>query len=182
MLQTAAGSALCQMVRNLGRADGFRVINVVRSRAGAERLKESGAKYVIALEDQDLLEAVHGYTPGGVQYVLDCVGGATASQALRTLAPGGRMICYGTLSPEPISLPPRDIMMPMTTVEGFYLAAYLANRSLFQRIGLVRNTAKLIASGVLGTSVERSYPLDDIHTALDHARRPGRTGKILLAF
>jgi NADPH2:quinone reductase len=182
VLQTAAGSALCQMVRNLGRADGFRVINVVRSRAGAERLKESGAKYVIALEDQDLLEAVHGYTPGGVQYVLDCVGGATASQALRTLAPGGRMICYGTLSPEPISLPPRDIMMPMTTVEGFYLAAYLANRSLFQRIGLVRNTAKLIASGVLGTSVERSYPLDDIHTALDHARRPGRTGKILLAF
>ena len=181
VLQTAAGSALCQMVRNLGRADGFRVINVVRSRAGAERLKESGAKYVIALEDQDLLEAVHGYTPGGVQYVLDCVGGATASQALRTLAPGGRMICYGTLSPEPISLPPRDIMMPMTTVEGFYLAAYLANRSLFQRIGLVRNTAKLISSGVLGTSVERSYPLDDIHTALDHARRPGRTGKILLA-
>jgi NADPH2:quinone reductase len=181
VLQTAAGSALCQMVRNLGRADGFRVINVVRSRAGAERLRESGAKYVIALEDQDLLEAVHGYTPGGVQYVLDCVGGATASQALRTLAPGGRMICYGTLSPEPISLPPRDIMMPMTTVEGFYLAAYLANRSLFQRIGLVRNTAKLIASGVLGTSVERSYPLDDIHAALDHARRPGRTGKILLA-
>jgi NADPH:quinone reductase-like Zn-dependent oxidoreductase len=181
VLQTAGGSALCQMVRNLGRADGFRVINVVRSRAGAERLKADGAKYVIALEDQDMLEAVHRYTPGGVQFVLDCVGGATGSLALRTLAPGGRMICYGTLSPEPISLPPRDIMMPMTTVEGFYLAAYLQNRSLLQRIGLVRNTAKLIASGVLGTPVEQSYALDDLHAALEHARRPGRTGKILLA-
>ena len=180
VLQTAAGSALGQMVRNLGRAGGFRVINVVRSRAGAERLKEGGAKYVIATEDEGLLEAVHHYTPGGVQFVLDCVGGPTASQALRTLAPGGRMICYGTLSPEPISLPPRDVMMPMTSVEGFYLPAYLANRSLFQRIGLVRNTAKLIASGVLGTSVERTYALDDIHAALDHARRPGRSGKILL--
>ena len=180
LLQTAGGSALCQMVRNLGRADGFRVINVVRSRAGAERLKEAGAKYVIATEDQDVIEAVHRYTPDGVQYVLDCVGGPTGSQALRTLAPGGRMICYGTLSPEPISLPPRDIMMPMTTVEGFYLPAYLANRSLFQRIALVRTTGKLIASGVLGTTVERTYSLDEIHAALSHAGRPGRTGKILL--
>jgi NADPH2:quinone reductase len=181
VLQTAAGSALCQMVRNLGRADGFRVINVVRSRAGAERLQQAGAKYVIATDDQDLLEAVHRYVPGGAQYVLDCVGGALASQAIRTLAPGGRMVCYGTLSPEPISLPPRDIMMPMASVEGFYLAAYLANRSLLQRISLVRATAKLIASGVLGTSVERTYGLDELHAALEHARRPGRTGKILLA-
>ena len=103
------------------------------------------------------------------------------SEALRTLAPGGRMICYGTLSPDPISLPPRDIMMPMTSVEGFYLAEYLVRRTVFQRIGLVRTTAKLIASGVLGTAVEQTYPLDEIHAALEHARRPGRAGKILLS-
>ena len=180
LLQTAAGSALCQMVRNLGREDGFRVINVVRSRAGAERLKEEGAKYVIALEDRDLLEAVHGYVPGGVQCVLDCVGGTTGSDALRTLAPGGRMVCYGTLSPEPISLPPRDIMMPMTSVEGFYLPAYLGTRSVLQRFALVRTTAKLIANGVLGTNVAETYDLARIHAALEHARRPGRTGKVLL--
>ena len=180
LLQTAAGSALCQMVRNLGRADGFRVINVVRSRAGAEHLKTRGAKYVIALEDQDLLEAVHNYVPEGVQCALDCVGGSTGSEALRTLSPGGRMICYGTLSGDPISLPPRDIMMPMTSIEGFYLSEYLMRETLFQRIQLVRNTAKLIASGVLGTSVEKTYRLDELHAALEHARRPGRAGKILL--
>ncbi len=180
LLQTAAGSALGQMVRNLGREDGFRVIDVVRSRAGAERLREHGAKYVIALEDRGLLEAVHAYVPGGAQYVLDCVGGVTGSEALRTLAPGGRMVCYGTLSADPISLPPRDIMMPMSKVEGFYLPAYLGTRSVLQRLALVRTTAKLIASGVLGTTIEQTYDLDDIHRALEHARRPGRTGKVLL--
>ena len=180
LLQTAAGSSLSQMVRNLGRADGFRVIDVVRSRAGAESLRARGSKYVIALEDEDMLEAVHRFAPSGVQFVLDCVGGATGSEALRTLSRGGRMLCYGTLSPEPISLPPRDIMMPMTSIEGFYLAEYLANRSLFQRIGLIRNTAKLIAGGELATSVEQVYALDELHTALAHARRPGRSGKILL--
>jgi NADPH:quinone reductase-like Zn-dependent oxidoreductase len=90
------------------------------------------------------------------------------------------MVCYGTLSREPISLPPRDIMMPMTSVEGFYLAAYLANRTLLQRLGLLRKTGKLIQSGVLGTPVEQTYRLDALHEALAHARRPGRAGKILL--
>ena len=87
LLQTAAGSALSQMVRNLAREDGFRVIDVVRSRAGADRLKQGNSKYVVALEDEDLLEAVHRIAPGGVDYVLDCVGGATGSNVLRTLAP-----------------------------------------------------------------------------------------------
>lgn len=71
-------------------------------------------------------------------------------------------------------------MMPMSSIEGFYLSAYLMSRSLFQRIGLVRKTAKLIASGVLGTPVEQAYKLDDLHAALEHARRPGRAGKVLL--
>ena len=180
LLQTAAGSALSQMVRNLARADGFRVIDVVRSRSGAERLKQGNTKHVVALEDEDLLDAVHRIVPGGADYVLDCVGGPTGSEALRTLSPGGRMACYGTLSREPISLPPRDIMMPMTSIEGFYLAAYLAKRTLFQRLGLVRKTAKLIESGVLGTPVEQTYRLDALDEALAHARRPGRAGKILL--
>ncbi|RLB42187.1 MAG: hypothetical protein DRH30_05320 [Deltaproteobacteria bacterium] len=180
VLQTAAGSALCQMVRNLAREDGFRVIDVVRSRVGAQRLKQGNSKYVVALEDEDLLTAVHRIAPQGVQYVLDCVGGATGAEVLRTLAPGGRMVCYGTLSREPIALPPRDIMMPMTRVEGFYLAAYLANRTLFQRLGLVRKTAQMIKSGVLGTTVAQTYRLDELHAALEHARRPGRTGKVLL--
>lgn len=180
LLQTAAGSALSQMVRNLARSDGFRVIDVVRSSAGAERLEQGDSKYVIALEDEDLLEAVHRIAPGGVDYALDCVGGATGSTVLRTLAPRGRMVCYGTLSREPISLPPRDIIMPMTSVQGFYLAAYLTGRTLFQRLKLVRNTAKLIESGVLATSVEQTYRIDDLHAALEHARRPGRAGKVLL--
>jgi NADPH:quinone reductase-like Zn-dependent oxidoreductase len=180
LLQTAAGSALCQMVRNLARVDGFRVIDVVRSRAGAERLKQGDSKYVVALEDENMLDAVRRVAPGGVDAVLDCVGGATGSEAIRALRPGGRMVCYGTLSREPISLPPRDIMMPMTSIEGFYLAAFLAERTLLQRLRLVRQTAKLIGNGTLATSVAQTYRLDQLQAALEHARRPGRAGKVLL--
>ena len=90
------------------------------------------------------------------------------------------MVCYGTLSGQPLSLPPRDFMMPMTSISGFYLPEFLADRSLLQRIGLVRKTAKLIQQGVLDTPVEQVYRLDAIQEALGHAGRPGRTGKVLL--
>ncbi|MGB5809858.1 MAG: zinc-dependent alcohol dehydrogenase family protein [Polyangiales bacterium] len=180
LLQTAAGSALCGMVRNLARADGFRVIDVVRSQAGAERLRSAGSTDVIALESENLVAAVHRLCPGGVSFVLDAVAGPTGSEAARCLAPGGRMVCYGTLSGEPLSIPPRDLMMPMTRIEGFYLPVYLESKSLWRRLSLVRANAKLIAEGILDTPVARVYPLDSLHEALAHARRPGRAGKVLL--
>ncbi len=180
LLQTAAGSALAGMVRNLAKQNDFQVINVVRSEAGAARLRESGVKHVIATERTALIDAVHGIAPHGVSYVLDCVGGALGSDVLRCLGPRGHMVCYGTLSREPITLPPRDIMMPFARVEGFYLPSFLQGRSLPQRFRLVRQTAKLIAAGTLGTPVQQTHALADIRAALDTARRPGRTGKVLL--
>jgi NADPH:quinone reductase-like Zn-dependent oxidoreductase len=181
LLQTAAGSALGQMVRNLAKLDGFEVINVVRSRAGAERLAQAGAQHVIALEDQDLLAAVRALTAGqGVPYVLDCVGGPGASDALRCLSPGGQMVCFGTLSGQPIPLEPRDLMMPGTRIEAFYLPIWLAKQSVLQRLSWLRSAAKLIGQGVLSTPVRETLALEDIQRALALASEPGGRGKILL--
>lgn len=180
LLQTAAGSALAGMVRSLAHEDGFDVIDVVRSRAGAERLAARGSKHVVALEDQHLVGAVHAIAPAGVSFVIDAVGGTTGSDAARCLAPCGRMVCYGTLSGEPLSIPPRDLMMPTTSVTGFYLPAFLSELSLARRLALIRSNVKLIQKGVLDAPVEEVYPLDAIHDALAHARRPGRAGKVLL--
>ncbi len=181
LLQTAAGSALGAMVRRLAKIDRFRVIDVVRSRAGAERLRHEGSEYVIALEDERLLPAVQAIAPRGVSSVLDCVGGDLGSDALRCLEPGGQMVCFGTLSGKPLAIPPRDLMMPMTRLSGFYLPAFLAERSVFERLMLVRKTASLIAEGVLDTPVEQVYELTHLREALQHARRPGRTGKVLVS-
>ena len=181
LLQTAAGSALGQMVRNLAKLDGFELIDVVRSRAGADRLAQAGAKHVVALEDQDLLAVVRELTAGqGVPYVLDCVGGPSASDALRCLSPGGQMVCFGTLSGEPIPLQPRDLMMPGTRIEGFYLPVWLGQQSVFQRLSWLRSAAKLIGRGVLSSPVQEIVPLDDLQKAFALASAPGRSGKILL--
>jgi NADPH:quinone reductase-like Zn-dependent oxidoreductase len=39
-----------------------------------------------------------------------------------------------------------------------------------------------VAQGVLRSSVEAVYPLEKYRDAFAHARRPGRSGKILFTF
>src|SRR5262249_47464965 len=106
LLQTAAGSTLGRMVIRLGRHFGFRTINVVRRREQAEELLRAGGDAAIATDSESLEDRVQELTGGmGVRFALDAVGGATGSAAARSLSRGGRLLVFGTLSEEPLSLP-----------------------------------------------------------------------------
>ena len=180
LLLTAVGSALGGMVRNLATLDGFDVINVVCSEQGAARLRDAGAKHVIATENGELIDAVHAAASDGVSYALDCVGGELGSLVLRCLKPNGHMLSYGTLSGQPMSFSPRDLIMPRSKLEGFYLPNWLGQQSLFRRIRLVKQTASLIVDGTLASPVQRVYFLLELGAALSAAAASGRSGKILL--
>lgn len=90
------------------------------------------------------------------------------------------MVCFGTLSGQPIPLEPRDLMMPGTRVKAFYLPVWLAKQSVLQRLSWLRSAAKLIGQGVLSTPVQETVALEDIQRALALASEPGGSGKILL--
>ncbi|MEV6897125.1 hypothetical protein [Amycolatopsis sp. NPDC051372] len=42
--------------------------------------------------------------------------------------------------------------------------------------------AGLVANGELAAAVEATYALGDYQAAFDHARKPGRAGKVLFTF
>ncbi len=181
LIQTAAGSALGRMVIRLGKRIGFRTINVVRRREQAEELKREGADAVVATGEESLAERVRALTGGeGVRFAIDAVGGATGSEVVGVLGPGGRMLLYGTLSGEPLTLDPRTLMTGQKRVEGFWMSEWVRQQSrvtmglLFTRLG------KLIQSGVLATEVGATFPLNDVRAAVRQAELPGRQGKVLL--
>jgi NADPH2:quinone reductase len=180
LLQTAAGSALGKMVIRLGREHGFRTLNVVRRREQVEELKALGADRVLCDADGPLPEQVRKIVPDGVRYALDPVGGATGSNVLLCLAPGGRLVVYGTLSGEPITVHPR-FLIEGRTVEGFWLGRWAKSRSLPQKLRLVRQIRRLIRSGVLTTEVAATYPLEQVTEAVRRAAAPGKGGKVLLS-
>jgi NADPH:quinone reductase-like Zn-dependent oxidoreductase len=181
LLQTAASSALGRMVIRLGRHFGFRTINVVRRREQSEELLKDGADAVIATESESIEDRVRALTSGeGVPFALDAVGGTTGSAAARSLASGGRLLVYGTLSEEPLSLPSPMVFLGVKHIEGFWLSEWARRQRVWTMIWLFRRIHKLMANGVLTTDIGPVFPLDEIKAAVRQASTPGRHGKILL--
>jgi NADPH:quinone reductase-like Zn-dependent oxidoreductase len=181
LMQTAAGSALGKMVIRLGRHFGFRTINVVRRRQQAEELLRAGGDAAIATESESIEDRLHALTNGeGVHFALDAVGGATGSAVARSLARGGRLLVYGTLANEPLSLPSRMLFLGVKRIEGFWLSQWANRQSILTMMRLFRRIHALMAKGVLSTEIGPVFRLDEIQAAVRQVSTPGRQGKILL--
>jgi len=181
VLQTAAGSALGRMVIRLGRHYGFRTINVVRRRAQAQELLQAGGDAAICSAEESIEERTKALTEGaGVRFALDAVGGETCSAVARALAPGGRLLLYGTLSDEPMVVHPRILMTGQKRIEGFWMSEWSQAQSIVTMLRLFRQIGRLMNAGVLVSEIGNSYPLDEIQAAVKQAATPGRQGKVML--
>lgn len=186
LLQSAAGSSLGKMVIRLARHEGFRTINVVRRAGQVEELKAVGAEDVAvydgdADDPQVLVDQVYQFTRRKmVLYAIDPVGGRTGTAMIRCLGDGGRMLAFGTLSPEPTAFDPRDLLTHGIWIEGFWLARWMAAAPLPKRLATVRKVAGLMRAGVLVNDVGQAFSLDEVAEAVRHSEARGRGGKAWL--
>ena len=181
LLQSAAGSTLGRMIIKLGRHDGFKTVNVVRRSEAEEELTRLGADAVINSSEGPIDEQVKRVTGGdGVRYALDPIGGETGAGVFRSLALGGRLVIYGTLSGEPIQIDPRHLISGRKVVEGFWLGHWMRDRSIPSALLLFREIASLIRQGVLSSHIGQSFDLDRIREAARQADTIARGGKVLL--
>jgi NADPH:quinone reductase-like Zn-dependent oxidoreductase len=111
---------------------------------------------------------------------LDPVGGETGTGVFRSLATGGRLVVFGTLSGEPIQIDPRLLISGRKVVEGFWLGHWMRDRSVPAVLLLFREIAALIRRGVLNSDLRSSFFLDEIKQAVSQAEAVGRGGKVLL--
>jgi|ERR1043165_1440749 NADPH:quinone reductase-like Zn-dependent oxidoreductase len=192
LLQTAASSALGRMIIRLGKAHGFRTINVVRNpqrhaaggnRSLADELKQLGADEVLSSTEPGLKQRVHDITHGSMlSYALDAVGGPFAAEVVQCLSRQGRLLVYGTLSGEPIPLDPRTLMVGQKAIEGFWLSEWVKQQNALGMLKLFRQITTLMRSGVLTSPIEAAFTLDQLPQAIERAQESGRSGKILLRF
>jgi NADPH2:quinone reductase len=181
LLQTAAGSALGRLIIRLGRHDGFRTINVIRSPDQAGNLSRLGADAVICTAHESIEERVNDLAGGeGVRHAVDAVGGESGSAVVRALGPGSRLLVYGTLGNEPLSVPSRVLMVGSKRIEGFWLSRWAAEQSALTMLGLFRQINALLNNGTFAVEVGAMYSLDEINQAVKEAEKPGRVGKVLL--
>jgi NADPH2:quinone reductase len=171
------GQLLCQMAR----MRGARVIGTVGDDAKAALAREAGAHEVINYRaTENLAHEVRQLTGGrGVQVVYDGVGQATFEASLASLAPRGMMVTFGNASgPVPAFEPLKLSQKGSLFLTRPKLQDYIAQRAELERragevLGWVRD-------GKLVLRIWKTYPLAaaaDAHRALESR---ATTGKLLL--
>jgi NADPH2:quinone reductase len=192
LLQTAAASSVGKLVLQLSKVYGFRTINVIRSRAQAEVIRNLGGEEIICTEDEDLRGRLQELTGGkGIEYAIDCVAGEVGGEIIRNLAPTGTMIQFGALSSHR-QTDPAKLLMPVfspkliysgATIRGWWLPRWLETQPVESVKTVLADLLSMVAEGRLTLPETMSMPLERYQEALEMADGGATKGKkILLQF
>jgi len=176
----AAAGGVGQLLVQMAKMRGARVIGTVSSEEKAELVRQIGADEVILYTEKDFESEVHRLTQAaGVEVVYDSVGKTTFEKSLNCLKTRGYMVLFGQSSG---SVPPIDPQILNT--KG---SLFLTRPSLFHYVSsrgqLLRRAEEVlmwVANGDLKVQISEKFPLSeasDAHTAIEERKT---TGKILL--
>lgn len=180
IIQSAANSAVGEMVIQLAARRGIKTVNVVRRESLIPGLKSIGADIVLA-DGPDLAERVKQAT-GGASIVLafDSVSGETFERLVDTLTYGATIVSYGVLSGQLPQLNPTSLIANDVHMRGFWLAKWYETAGPEDRQAAFGALMPLIAGGQVKTRIDSRFPLEEIGEAVTRASQDGRDGKVLL--
>lgn len=180
IIQSAANSAVGEMVTQLAAQRGIKSVNVVRR---AELLGGYSTKdgAVGLIDDPDLAERVTAATDGApIRLALDSVGGETFERLVRTLGQDGTLVSFGNLSGQLPRLDTNLLTSRNIAIRGFWLLKWYQDANPENVQTAFGALVPLIASGQVRTRIDSRFPLDEIRDAVMRAAESGRDGKVLL--
>ncbi|THG07522.1 hypothetical protein TEA_006412 [Camellia sinensis var. sinensis] len=132
IVQNGATSIVGQCIIQLARNRGIRSINIIRDRAGSDKVKEKlkklGADEVYT-ESQLEVKNVKALLANIPEPALgfNCVGGNAASLVLKFLRQGGTMVTYGGMSKKPITVSTSSFIFKDLSLRGFWLQKWMTS-------------------------------------------------------
>lgn len=176
VLVHAAAGGVGQILVQLARRQGARVLGTVSSPGKSEIVADLGAEPL--LYGEDLPERVAAATGGrGVDRVFDSVGKATQVQSLAVLAPHGELIFFGDASGPPGPIDPDHLYGRSLKVGAFGLNV---DRDPVAWAAARRHLLEWIEAGELAVSISRRLPLAKAAEAHRLLESRASTGKVVL--
>lgn len=178
VLGAAGGVGLASI--DVARSLRMRVVAAVSSDEKADAARAAGATEIIRYDREDLKERArelgHG---GGVDVVIDPVGGEHTEPALRALRDGGRLAIIGFASGTIPSLPVNQILLRNRSVVGVDWGAWaMANPE--GQAELLEDLFQMIDDGDLDPPTPSTRPLDEAGAVLRDLLERRLTGKAVL--
>ncbi|KAJ3012070.1 UNVERIFIED_CONTAM: hypothetical protein HDU68_001398, partial [Siphonaria sp. JEL0065] len=206
VIQNGANSAVGQAVIQIARSQNIKTINMIRGtldgktpRPGLQELKEKlasmGADLVVTEEEMRSREALAKILAlgngQGPKLGFNCVGGKSATNLARVLAPGASLITYGGMSKEPVSIPTGLLIFKDLQFRGFWMTRWnesCAKDALLEteRENMLKQLSRLVSSGKLAVpdvdivSVKGIEDLETVKNSFAKAMGGGSSKKQLL--
>ncbi len=179
VLVQAGASGVGTVAIQLAKLWGAKVIATASTEDKLDLTKSLGADITINYLTHDFEEEIKGLTDGGgVQVVLECVGGEVREKSLRTLAPHGRMVTFGNASGKPSSLPAPEDLPDNRTIIGFSLSG--SPQGVLDHKAAMADLLALVEVGKLRLVVDRIMPMAQVAEAHKHLEGRGTRGKVIL--
>ena len=182
LIQNAANSAAGRAVIQIARELGYKTVNVVRRSELIGELRAEGGDIVL-VDSENLRREVEDAIGGPpIRLGLNAVGGESALRLANCLAPGSTLVTYGAMSLQPLKIPNGLLIFKDLRFRGIWINKWYDNATPAQRMETFQHLFAMAKRGLLQTKVEKAYPLSEAKTAVAHAARGQRSGKIIFEF
>ena len=168
------GVAAIQMAR----AAGARVIATARGADKAAKALELGADLAVDATAQDFGEAAKAF--GGVDVVLDMVGGPYFEQNLAALNTGGRIVYIASQGGMTIEVPVFRLMAKRAVITGSTLRPRDADEKARIAAAIEATVWPWVAAGEVRAVVDAAFPLAEAARAHALLESGGHVGKVVL--
>ena len=183
VLVTAASGSVGIAAVQLAKAMGCTVIAGLATMSKAEFVRENGADHVIDLSGGDLRDSIRAQvekcTGGGLDVVIEMIGGEAFEGAVRTLKWRGRLVIVGFAGGVIPIIKTNYAMIKNITVSGVDRFSYLAHDPHALRRAQ-SEIFRLFGAGLVHITVQAAYPLEKVVEAFDVIRDRQIRGKVIL--
>jgi NADPH:quinone reductase-like Zn-dependent oxidoreductase len=194
LIHGAAGGVGTAAVQ-LARARGLFVFGTAGP-AKQEYLRKIGVQHAIDHEKSDFVEVIGKYAPGGVEMVMDPVGGKSWARSYECLAPTGRLVVYGfSAAAGPDGKPnrlrgakammqtprfnPLDLMKKGVSVIGVNLGQARSRGDHLH--GELNELFRLYTAGKIKPMISKTFALEQAAAAHRYVQDRKNLGKVILA-
>ncbi len=170
------GTTAIQLANSLG----SRVFVTAGSDEKCRACEELGAERAINYRDEDFVAIIKDITGGGVNVILDMVGGDYVARNIKALAPDGRLCNIAFLQGSKVTINLMSMMLKRLTLTGSTLRAMPVPYKAAIAENLRTKVWPLIERGDVMPVVHATYPLEQAAQAHHLMESSAHIGKIIL--
>ena len=157
---------------------GARVIAAAGGEGKCALARHYGALEAVDYREENWSDVLKSLTKGqGVDVIVDPVGGAATSEALRAIAWEGRLLIVGFSSGEIPRIPANRLLLKRASAIGVY---WSHDRDAPMLTRVTRELTALMTSGALRPHIGARFPFNQLPQALASLAERRSTGKVLL--